>query len=93
MNPRLPALTPRKVLRALQRRGFFIHHTTGSHYYLKHPDRPAKCGSSSQGISIGRVFACSELQALEAAENELELNVSLLIKMMKKDRQSRERER
>jgi predicted RNA binding protein YcfA (HicA-like mRNA interferase family) len=40
MNPRLPALTPRRVLRALQRAGFFIHHTTGSHRILKHPDKP-----------------------------------------------------
>ena len=41
MSNRLPALRPRDVLRALQRAGFFVHHTTGSHYILKHPDRPA----------------------------------------------------
>ena len=40
MNGRLPVLRPRRVLRALQRAGFFIHHTTGGHYILKHPDRP-----------------------------------------------------
>ena len=40
MSQRLPALRPRRVLRALQRAGFFIHHTTGSHYVLKHPNRP-----------------------------------------------------
>ncbi|MGH8066674.1 MAG: type II toxin-antitoxin system HicA family toxin [Candidatus Entotheonellia bacterium] len=40
MNHRLPALKPRRVLRALQRAGFFIHHTTGAHYVLKHPDKP-----------------------------------------------------
>ena len=37
----LPALKPRAVLRALQRAGFFIHHTTGSHRVLKHPSNPA----------------------------------------------------
>ena len=37
MSPRLPALTPKQVLAALQRAGFFVHHTHGSHYYLKHP--------------------------------------------------------
>ena len=36
---RLPALTPAKVLRALQRAGSYIHHTKGSHYYLKHPEK------------------------------------------------------
>ncbi len=40
MNIRLPALRPRAVLRALQRAGFYIHHTSGSHHILKHPDRP-----------------------------------------------------
>jgi predicted RNA binding protein YcfA (HicA-like mRNA interferase family) len=41
MSERLPALTPRDVLSALQRAGFFIHHTTGSHHFLKHPAKPA----------------------------------------------------
>lgn len=40
MSRRLPPLTPKKILRALQRAGFFVHHTSGSHYILKHPDRP-----------------------------------------------------
>jgi predicted RNA binding protein YcfA (HicA-like mRNA interferase family) len=40
MSPRLPALRPRQVLRVLQRAGFFIHHTTGGHHILKHPDKP-----------------------------------------------------
>ena len=42
MSQRLPALKPKDVLRVLQRAGFFIHHTGGSHYILKHPDHPAK---------------------------------------------------
>lgn len=40
MSRRLPSLTPKEVLRALYRAGFFVHHTSGSHYILKHPDRP-----------------------------------------------------
>jgi predicted RNA binding protein YcfA (HicA-like mRNA interferase family) len=40
MSQGLPALRPRQVLRALQRAGFFIHHTSGSHHILKHPDKP-----------------------------------------------------
>ncbi|MBI4137924.1 MAG: type II toxin-antitoxin system HicA family toxin [Candidatus Sungbacteria bacterium] len=39
MSRRFPALTPRKVLQALSRAGFFTHHTTGSHYILKHPNK------------------------------------------------------
>lgn len=40
MSARLPALTPRTVMRALERAGFLVHHTTGSHYALRHPARP-----------------------------------------------------
>lgn len=37
MSPRFPVLKPKEVIRALERAGFFIHHTSGSHYILKHP--------------------------------------------------------
>jgi predicted RNA binding protein YcfA (HicA-like mRNA interferase family) len=40
MSPHLPALKPKEVIRALQRAGFFIHHTSASHYILKHPEHP-----------------------------------------------------
>ena len=40
MSQHLPALTPAKVLRALERAGFYIHHTKGSHHVLKHPAKP-----------------------------------------------------
>jgi predicted RNA binding protein YcfA (HicA-like mRNA interferase family) len=38
--PGLPVVTPRQLIRALERAGFFIHHVRGSHYYLRHPDKP-----------------------------------------------------
>ncbi len=40
MSPRLPALTPRKVIAALTKAGFFVHHTTGSHRALRHRENP-----------------------------------------------------
>jgi predicted RNA binding protein YcfA (HicA-like mRNA interferase family) len=40
MSQHLPALRPVKVLKALQRGGFYVHHIKGSHHFLKHPDRP-----------------------------------------------------
>ena len=42
MSPRLPALKPREVIRALEGAGFFLHHTTGSHHYFKHPERSTR---------------------------------------------------
>jgi predicted RNA binding protein YcfA (HicA-like mRNA interferase family) len=40
MSHELPALPSRKVIRALERGGFVVHHVTGSHYALRHPDAP-----------------------------------------------------
>ena len=40
MNSKLPALTPKEVLKALQRIGFYIHHQTGSHIHLRTPEDP-----------------------------------------------------
>lgn len=41
MRRPLPVCRPSEVLRALRRAGFFVHHTTGSHYFLRHPEKPA----------------------------------------------------
>lgn len=40
MSQHLPVLKPAKVLRALERAGFYVHHIKGSHYFLKHPEKP-----------------------------------------------------
>lgn len=37
----LPTVTASRLIRALQRGGFFIHHSSGSHRVLKHRDHPA----------------------------------------------------
>ena len=40
MSPRVPILKPREVLRVLQKSGFKIHHQSGNHVQLKHPEKP-----------------------------------------------------
>ena len=42
MPPKFANLKPREVVRALQRAGFFIHETSGSHVQLKHPSKPGR---------------------------------------------------
>jgi predicted RNA binding protein YcfA (HicA-like mRNA interferase family) len=39
VSQRLPALKPKDVLRLLEHKGFVVHHVTGSHYVLKHPQK------------------------------------------------------
>lgn len=34
--PKLPILTPKKLVRVLCRLGFYIHHQTGGHINLRH---------------------------------------------------------
>ena len=41
MSGRLPSLTPRQVIGALQRAGFSLHRIKGSHYQFIHPAKPA----------------------------------------------------
>ena len=34
--PRLPVFTPKKLLKVLIAKGFYVHHQTGSHINLRH---------------------------------------------------------
>lgn len=42
MTPKIPAVTPRQVIAALKKAGFYVHHQKGSHITLKHLSNPAK---------------------------------------------------
>jgi len=35
---KMSALKPREVVAILQKAGYYIDHTTGSHYIMRHPD-------------------------------------------------------
>jgi predicted RNA binding protein YcfA (HicA-like mRNA interferase family) len=39
---RLPQVSPRKLLAALQRQGFVIERVKGSHHFLRHKDHPGR---------------------------------------------------
>jgi len=39
---RLPALKPAEVIRILERAGYYVDHVTGSHYIIRHPERPGR---------------------------------------------------
>ena len=38
MSPRLPTLTPRKMIQVIERVGFTFHYQKGSHAYFRHED-------------------------------------------------------
>jgi len=35
---RMPALKPKEVIAILEKAGYYIDHTTGSHYIMRHPE-------------------------------------------------------
>jgi len=37
--PKLPVITPRRLLKVLLKTGFYIHHQTGSHINLRHKEK------------------------------------------------------
>ena len=42
MSPKLPTVTPKKLIPALGKAGFVFKRQTGSHRFYIHPDRPTK---------------------------------------------------
>ena len=42
MRPKLGNLKARDVIHALEKGGFYIHETSGSHLQLKHPSKPGR---------------------------------------------------
>jgi len=40
VTPRLPSVTPRKAVRALERCGWKLDRVKGSHHVFRHPDYP-----------------------------------------------------
>jgi len=42
MPSKFANLKPKQIIRALEKDGFYIHETHGSHVQLKHPSKPGK---------------------------------------------------
>lgn len=40
MSDRLPSVTGKQLIRALERQGWFVKRTRGSHFVLRHPQIP-----------------------------------------------------
>jgi predicted RNA binding protein YcfA (HicA-like mRNA interferase family) len=39
---RMPVLKPKEVIAILEKAGYYIDHTTGSHYIMRHPEYPQR---------------------------------------------------
>jgi predicted RNA binding protein YcfA (HicA-like mRNA interferase family) len=62
---RLPRLKGKEVVRALQKAGFLVHRTRGSHVFLKHPDGRATAVPIHSGETIGVGLMAAILRDVE----------------------------
>ena len=66
--PKLPAVKPRMVIRALKRYGFFVHHTTGSHYFLKKEKRRVSVPYHNKDLKPGTLASIISQAGLSVEE-------------------------
>lgn len=69
--PKFPVLNSRKLLNILQKEGFVIDHTTGSHYILYHPlsGKRATIPYHSKDLPLGTL--CSILRSVGISKKDL----------------------
>jgi len=68
---RLPRIRGKQLIRALQRAGFAIDRSSGSHFFLKHPDGRATAVPVHTGENIGPGLLRSILRDVELTADQL----------------------
>jgi len=68
---RLPRLKGKELVRALERAGFQVDRTRGSHVFLKHPDGRATAVPMHSGETIGPGLLRSILRDVDLSSDEL----------------------
>jgi predicted RNA binding protein YcfA (HicA-like mRNA interferase family) len=69
---RLPSLTGRQILTALERLGFAVIRIRGSHHYLRHADGRATVVPVHRGETIGRGLLSKILRDAEISREQLQ---------------------
>ena len=69
---RLPSLTGRQLLAALERLGFAVIRIRGSHHYLRHTDGRATVVPVHRGETIGRGLLSKILRDTEISRSQLQ---------------------
>ena len=65
---KLPALKPKRVIRALERSGFSLHHVRGSHYFLRKDDRNVVIPYHTEDLKPGTLRAIIDQSGLTVDE-------------------------
>jgi len=72
---KLPALSSRELLSALERMGFVVIRLKGSHQFLRHPDGRTTVVASHAGASVGPGLLMKILKDCEITRDELIANL------------------
>jgi len=65
---KLPALKPKRVIRALERSGFYVHHVRGSHYFLRKAERNVVIPYHAKHLKPGTLRAIIDQSGLTVEE-------------------------
>lgn len=65
---KLPAVKPKRAIRALERAGFEVHHTTGSHYIMKKKGLRVSVPYHTRDLKIGTIASIIERAGLTVEE-------------------------
>ena len=68
---RLPRAKGREIVRALEKAGFVVDRTRGSHVFLKHPDGRATAVPVHSGETLGPGLLRAILRDVEMSVDEL----------------------
>jgi len=71
--PKLPSLTPQKVIAIIEKKGFVLKRVTGSHYIFAHPETKRRVtvpSHSDQDIARGRLIQILEDAGIKREELE-----------------------
>jgi len=67
-----PSITGSQLIKAIQRFGFDIVRTRGSHHFLRHPDGRSTVIPVHRGETIGRGLLAQILRDCELSRDELQ---------------------
>ena len=71
--PKLPSLTPQKVIAIIEKKGFVLKRVTGSHYIFAHPETKRRVtvpSHSDQDIAKGTLMQILEDAGIKREEME-----------------------
>ena len=71
MTERLPAITSRELIRVLEKSGWRLHRTKGSHHHLVHPDKAIIITVPVHGRDLKRGLVAGILKDAGISHEEL----------------------